>query len=111
MMVLVVLAGVLRVFVHPADYSILSVSVNKDRMGRSFALHTFSGNIGFATGASVTAFLMAAVGWRGTLATVGLLGIPVVVSILLQSAILKDQVRSAPTAAGQPPSAPPATAP
>ena len=43
-------------------------SVDKDRMGRSFALHTFSGNLGFSAGAPVTAFLMAAVGWRGTLA-------------------------------------------
>ena len=27
-------------------------SVDKDRMGRSFALHTFSGNLGFAAGAA-----------------------------------------------------------
>src|SRR4029077_6229824 len=33
---------------HPADYAILSGSVDKDRMGRSFALHTFSGNLGFS---------------------------------------------------------------
>jgi len=37
--------------------------------------------------------LMALIGWRGTLVTVGLLGVPVVLSILLQSRILKDQVR------------------
>jgi predicted MFS family arabinose efflux permease len=92
--VLAVLSGIGNSVIHPADYAILSGSVDKDRMGRSFALHTFSGNMGFATGAPVTAFLMAAVGWRGTLATVGLLGIPVVISILLQSSILKDQVRA-----------------
>jgi MFS transporter, FSR family, fosmidomycin resistance protein len=62
-------------------------------MGRSFALHTFSGNLGFSAGPPVAAFLMAFIGWRGTLLTVGLLGVPVVVSILLQSRILKDQVR------------------
>jgi FSR family fosmidomycin resistance protein-like MFS transporter len=32
-------------------------------------------------------------GWRGTLLTVGLLGVPVVLSIVLQSRILSDQVR------------------
>jgi predicted MFS family arabinose efflux permease len=97
---LAVLSGIGNSVIHPADYAILSGSIDKDRMGRSFALHTFSGNIGFASGAPVTAFLMAAVGWRGTLATVGLLGIPVVISILLQSGILKDQVRNIPKAGG-----------
>ena len=96
--VLAVLSGIGNSVIHPADYAILSGSIDKDRMGRSFAVHTFSGNLGFATGAPVTAFLMAEVGWRGTLATVGLLGVPVVLSILLQSAILKDQVRATPKA-------------
>jgi FSR family fosmidomycin resistance protein-like MFS transporter len=64
-------------------------------MGRSFALHTFSGNLGFSAGPPVAAFLMALIGWRGALLTVGLLGIPVVVSILLQSRILNDQMREA----------------
>jgi FSR family fosmidomycin resistance protein-like MFS transporter len=97
---LAVLSGIGNSVVHPADYAILSGSIDKDRIGRSFAVHTLSGNVGFALGAPVTAFLMLAVGWRGTLATVGLLGIPVVISILLQSAILKDQVRTVPKAGG-----------
>jgi FSR family fosmidomycin resistance protein-like MFS transporter len=92
-LVLATLSGVGNSVIHPADYAILSGSVDKDRMGRSFALHTFSGNLGFSAGPPVTAFLMAAVGWRGALLTVGLLGIPVVLSILLQSRILNDQVR------------------
>ena len=91
---LALLSGVGNSVIHPADYAILSGSIDKDKMGRSFALHTFSGNLGFAAGAPATAFLMTLLGWRGTLATVGLLGVPVVVSILLQSGILKDQVRS-----------------
>ena len=95
---LAVLSGIGNSVIHPADYAILSGSIDKDRMGRSFALHTFSGNLGFATGAPITAFLMGWLGWRGALATVGLLGVPVVVSILLQSSILKDQVRVAPKA-------------
>jgi FSR family fosmidomycin resistance protein-like MFS transporter len=92
-LVLATLSGVGNSVIHPADYAILSGSVDKDRMGRSFALHTFSGNLGFSAGPPVAAFLMAAIGWRGTLLTVGLLGLPVVLSILLQSRILKDQVK------------------
>jgi FSR family fosmidomycin resistance protein-like MFS transporter len=100
-LVLATLSGVGNSVIHPADYAILSGSVDKDRMGRSFALHTFSGNLGFSAGPPVTAFLMALIGWRGALLTVGLLGIPVVVSILLQSRILSDQVREASHGAGK----------
>ena len=92
-MLLATLSGVGNSVIHPADYAILSGSVDRDRMGRSFALHTFSGNLGFSAGPPVAAFLMAFIGWRGALLTVGLLGVPVVISILLQSRILKDQVR------------------
>jgi len=98
--VLAVLSGIGNSVFHPADYAILSGSIDKDRIGRSFAIHSLSGNLGFALGAPVTAFLMLTMGWRGTLATVGLLGIPVVISILLQSAILKDQARTVPKAGG-----------
>ena len=97
---LATLSGVGNSVIHPADYAILSGSVDKDRMGRSFALHTFSGNLGFSAGPPVMALLMVAIGWRSSLILVGLLGIPVVVSILLQSGILKDQVRHEPTHAG-----------
>ena len=93
---LAVTSGIGNSVIHPADYAILSGSVEKERMGRAFALHTFSGNLGFSAGAPVTAFLMAAVGWRSTLLTVGLMGVPVVLMIVLQSGILKDQVRLSP---------------
>jgi MFS transporter, FSR family, fosmidomycin resistance protein len=93
-LVLATLSGVGNSVIHPADYAILSGSVDKDRMGRSFALHTFSGNLGFSAGPPVAALLMTTIGWRGTLLTVGLLGLPVVLSILLQSRILNDQVRA-----------------
>ena len=45
------------------------------------------------------ALLMVA-GWRISLMIVGFLGIPVVISILLQSGILSDQVRHGPRYAG-----------
>ena len=87
------LSGVGNSVIHPADYAIISGSVDKDRMGRSFALHTFSGNLGFSAAPPVIAALMVAMGWRTSLIVVGLLGVPVVAAILLQSGILADQVR------------------
>ncbi len=93
---LATLSGIGNSVIHPADYAILSGSVDKDRMGRSFALHTFSGNLGFSAGPPIMALLTVAIGWRSSLILVGLLGVPVVISILLQSSILKDQVRHEP---------------
>ncbi len=88
------LSGIGNSVIHPADYAILSGSVPKDRMGRAFALHTFSGNMGFALGPPVIALLMAAMGWRPAVMLVGALGVPVVATILIQSRILSDQVRA-----------------
>src|SRR6185437_12509205 len=99
---LAMLSGVGNSVIHPADYAILSGSVDKDRMGRSFALHTFSGNLGFSAGAPVIALLMVAIGWRGSLILVGLLGVPIVGAILLQSRILVDQAREQPRHASAP---------
>jgi MFS transporter, FSR family, fosmidomycin resistance protein len=89
-----VLSGVGNSVIHPADYAIISGSADKERMGRSFALHTFSGNLGFSAAPPVIAVLMLAVGWRSSLIIVGLLGLPVVAAIVLQSGILKEQARS-----------------
>jgi FSR family fosmidomycin resistance protein-like MFS transporter len=91
------LSGMGNSVFHPADYAILSGSVDKDRMGRAFALHTFSGNLGFAAAPPVMALLATAMGWRAGLIVVGLLGVPVAVSIMLQSGILKDQARPEPS--------------
>ncbi len=92
---LAVLSGIGNSVIHPADYAILAGSVNKGFMGRAFALHTFTGNLGFALAPPVIALLLAVMDWRGALLTVGLLGVPVVVAILLQSRILQDQPRTA----------------
>jgi MFS transporter, FSR family, fosmidomycin resistance protein len=92
-LLLAALSGVGNSVIHPADYAILTGSVNRARMGSSFALHTFNGNLGTAASPLVTAALILAIGWRWTLLSVGLLGIPLVMTIVLQSAILRDQQR------------------
>jgi MFS transporter, FSR family, fosmidomycin resistance protein len=92
-LLLCLMSGVGNSVIHPTDYAILSTSVERSRMGRSFALHTFTGNLGTACAPPVSAVLMAWLGWRGTLICVGLLGIPMVLVILWQSAILRDQRR------------------
>src|SRR5215475_8683332 len=90
---LALLSGMGNSVFHPADYAILSGSIDPARLGRSFAFHTFTGNIGFAAAPPATAALMLLLGWRGALIVVGLLGIPVAATIVWQSRILSDQTR------------------
>ncbi len=90
-LLLCLLSGAGNSVIHPTDYAILSSSVQRSQMGRSFALHTFSGNLGSVFAPPVTAGLSFLLGWRSTLLVLGLLGIPLVLVILWQSAILREQ--------------------
>ena len=99
---LAMLSGVGNSVIHPADYAILAGSVEKSFMGRAFALHTFTGHLGFAAAPLVVALLLPGLGWRGVVLTLGLLGIPVVLAILAQSGVLKDQAKPPRRAADAP---------
>jgi FSR family fosmidomycin resistance protein-like MFS transporter len=90
---LALLSGVGNSVIHPADYAILSGSVERAKLGRSFAFHTFVGHVGFAAAPPATAALALLLGWRGALLFIGLLGLPVVLAIIWQSRILNDQAR------------------
>jgi FSR family fosmidomycin resistance protein-like MFS transporter len=99
---LALLSGVGNSVFHPADYAILSGSIEPARLGRSFAFHTFTGNIGFAAAPPATTALMLLFGWRGAVIFVGLLGLPVAAMILWQSRILIDQARGPQSRAAEP---------
>ncbi len=92
---LALVSGIGNSVFHPADYAILSGSVERAKLGRSFAFHTFVGHLGFAAAPPVTAALALLLGWRQTLMLIGLLGVPVVLAIIWQSGILLDQRRPA----------------
>ncbi len=102
-LLLCVLSGIGNSVIHPADYAILAGSVNPGFIGRAFALHTFTGNLGFALAPPTIALLLPLLGWRLSLLALGLLGLPVVLAILWQSRILRDQQKpkAASTDAGQ----------
>lgn len=99
-LLLAVLSGIGNSVIHPADYAILAGSIRREFMGRAFALHTFTGNLGFALAPPVIAILAAAYGWRTALLVVGLLGVPVVGAILWQARLLGEQVKKRAAAAG-----------
>ena len=78
---LATISGAGNAVFHPSDYSILAGSVAKERIGRSFALHSFTGNLGFAAAPPVVAGLMLFMGWREALFIIGLFGLLVVIVI------------------------------
>ncbi len=90
---IVVLAGIsgaANAVYHPADYTILAASIRPEKMGQAFAIHTFTGNAGFALAPPVVAVLASLFGWREALMIVGLVGMPVAAAIVWQSSILQD---------------------
>jgi predicted MFS family arabinose efflux permease len=92
-LLLALVSGIGNSVIHPSDYSILAGSINRHRMGRAFAFHTFTGNLGNVCAPPITAALVLLVGWRSTLLVYGLVGVPLVLAILWQSGILREQVR------------------
>jgi MFS family permease len=99
---LAILSGVGNSVIHPADYAILGASIDKSRIGRAFALHTFTGNLGFAAAPPLVAAMLLVMDWRPILLILGLVGVPVAAAILWQARILGDHTQRKPRAAAGP---------
>ena len=97
--VLAALAGFGNAVFHPADYAILSSSVNPSYMGKAFSLHTFAGNLGGAVAPATLVYLIAMRDWQFAVAVVGTFGFIVAAVLLLQGGILKDEQDDADDAA------------
>jgi MFS family permease len=88
-------AGLGHSVFHPADYAIITSSVDDRRMARAFSIHTFCGHLGSAMAPAIVIFLVALVDWRAALVTVGAVGIVAAIVILLQGDVLRDDVPAA----------------
>ncbi|PKU24960.1 MFS transporter [Telmatospirillum siberiense] len=89
---LAVLAGVGNSVFHPADFSLLSSRVSKQRLGRAYGVHAFLGTIGFALAPVVIGGLSVTVGWRVALLSAGLSGLVVIALLVRYGAVLGDPV-------------------
>ncbi|MDH3240396.1 MAG: MFS transporter [Alphaproteobacteria bacterium] len=69
---------------HPADYSILSASMDEGFMGRAFSLHSFSGNLGNAIAPAVLITITAYFNWRVSLMVAGIAGFLILAGLLTQ---------------------------
>lgn len=69
---------------HPADYSIMSASMDESFMGRAFSLHSFSGNLGNAIAPAVLITITAFSNWRVSLLAAGIAGFVILLGLLTQ---------------------------
>jgi len=74
-LLLYTLAGMFNTVFHPADYAILSGSVTRERLGRAFGFHLFSGNLGWALTPAVMVTLASLWDWRTAFFVIGAVGV------------------------------------
>ena len=75
---------------HPADYALLSASVDKSRIGRAFSLHSLSGTVGFAVAPLVMLGLATLWNWRIALFIIGAAGIGAAIMLTVQRKAIQD---------------------
>ena len=57
--------GIANTVYHPADYTILSATVDHKRIGKAFSIHTFAGYLGSGVTPALVLACAAIWGWRG----------------------------------------------
>lgn len=100
---LALIAGVGNSVFHPADYSLLSRSVDGKRLGMAFGIHTFGGSAGFAVAPAVMVGLAALGDWRGAMLAVGLTGVGLAAAVQLSGRLFGaggQPVKARPAAGG-----------
>ena len=71
------LAGLANSVYHPCNYSILNASIQNERMGKAFSIHTASGMLGNAVAPLTLVSLMSIFDWQTALIICGLFGVSV----------------------------------
>jgi MFS family permease len=84
------LGGVANSVFHPADFTLLSRNVRETHHGRAFAVHTFTGSIGYALAPIMMLALAGWFGWQAALISAGAAGIIVAVLIMVFGGDLKE---------------------
>ncbi len=81
MVALAALGGVANSIYHPADYSLLTATVNPDRIGRAYSMHGLGGFGGYAVAPVAVLALGSWIGWREAMMAVGLAGVAVAAAL------------------------------
>ena len=91
---LFLLAGAGNSVFHPADFVILTASVDKQRQGRAYSIHSFGGSLGFAAAPATMTLLAQWVDWRPALMIVGLVGLALSMVFVFSGNALRQDART-----------------
>jgi len=93
------LLGVANTVYHPADYSILSATIDARRMGKAFSVHTFAGYLGSGVTPAMVAGAVALWGWNGGFMCAAVLSFAAAILLMVTGSVLPRVPRKAPAAA------------
>ncbi len=82
-LVLMCLGGLANSVFHPCDYSILTRSVRREKLGKAFSFHTFCGQSGSVVAPVVILMISAGVLWNHVLIVCGAFGSLIVLTLIL----------------------------
>jgi len=85
-----IVAGAGNAVFHPADFALLSSSVDDRRMGRAFSVHSLAGSLGFAAAPVSLLFLAAVWDWRVALIATGAVGVALACLLPAFSSSIRD---------------------
>jgi MFS family permease len=94
------LGGMGNAVYHPANYSILSVSVDPRRVGRAFSVHAFSGTLGYAAAPATMLALVGFMSWRAALGLVAVAALGVAMLLASRLHVTRDHRLVGPAAPG-----------
>ena len=80
--------GVANTVSHPADYTILSATVDHKRIGKAFSIHTFAGYLGSGVTPALVLACAAVWGWRGGFLFAAGLSFAVALLVIVAGSIL-----------------------
>lgn len=98
LVVLFAIAGLAFSVYHPADYAIMSSTVDKSRLGRAFSVHAVAGNLGSAAAPLMMVGMAALWGWRSGFIALGALGLLLALILWSQGSVLEDDAERRQTA-------------
>jgi len=80
--------GVANTVYHPADYTILSATVDHKRIGKAFSIHTFAGYLGSGVTPALVLASAAIWGWRGAFLFAAGLSFAIALLVIVAGSVL-----------------------
>jgi MFS family permease len=91
-----VLLGVANTVYHPADYAILSATIDGKRIGKAFSIHTFAGYLGGGVTPALVIGVAAIWGWNGAFLCAAMLSFGAALLLIVAGSVLPRSQRRPP---------------